>query len=62
MILDLVHVTTHDGICFDGTWRKTYAESTPQLGVDGVIFYHGIAGNFDTSGMFEGCNDASLRF
>jgi hypothetical protein len=62
MIVDLVHVMTHDGLHLDGPWRKRHAEYPPQLGVDGVIFYHGIAGNFDTPSMFEGCNDAGLRF
>jgi pimeloyl-ACP methyl ester carboxylesterase len=60
MIVDLVHVTTHDGIRLDGTWRKPHPEHTPQLGVDVVIFHHGVAGNFYAPGMFDQYSDALL--
>ena len=46
MIVDLVHVTTHDGVRLDGTWRKPHPEQASQLGVDVVIFHHGVGGNF----------------
>jgi hypothetical protein len=62
MVVGLVHVMTHDGVRLDDTWRKPHAERTPQLGVDMVIFHDGVAGNFDIPGIFEGCNDAGLRF
>jgi hypothetical protein len=46
MIVDLIYVTTHDGVRLDGTWRKPHLEQASQLGVDVVIFHHGVGGNF----------------
>jgi pimeloyl-ACP methyl ester carboxylesterase len=60
MIVDLVHVTTHDGVRLDGTWRKHHPEQASQLGVDVVIFHHGVGGNFYGPGMFDQYSDALL--
>jgi len=61
MIVDLVSVTTRDGIRLDGTWRKPHLETASQLGVDVVIFHHGVGGNFYGPGMFEQYSDALLE-
>jgi pimeloyl-ACP methyl ester carboxylesterase len=53
MIVDLVNVQTRDGIHLDGTWRKPHPERASQLGVDAVIFHHGVGGNFYSPGMFD---------
>jgi pimeloyl-ACP methyl ester carboxylesterase len=53
MMVDLVHVTTRDGIRLDGTWSKPSPERASQLGVDVVILHHGVGGNFYGPGMFE---------
>ncbi|MGH8066239.1 MAG: alpha/beta hydrolase family protein [Candidatus Entotheonellia bacterium] len=60
MIVDLVHVNTRDGMRLDGTWRKPHPEQASQLGVDVVIFHHGVAGNFYSPGMFDQYSDALL--
>ncbi len=61
MIVDLVNVTTRDGIRLDGTWRKPSVQRAPQLGVDVVILHHGVGGNFYSPGMFEQYSDALLE-
>jgi pimeloyl-ACP methyl ester carboxylesterase len=61
MIVDLVSVTTRDGIRLDGTWRKPPLAHVSQLGVDVVFFHHGAAGNFYGAGMFEQYSDALLE-
>ena len=37
MMVDLVNVTTRDGIRLDGTWRMPSVQRASQLGVDVVI-------------------------
>ncbi len=61
MIVDLVNVTTRDGVRLDGTWRKPPLEHASQLWVDVVIFHHGVGGNFYGSGMFDRYNKALLK-
>ena len=61
MIVDLVHVTTRDGVRLDGTWRQPPLGHTAQLGVDVVILHHGVGGNFYSPGMFEQYSDALLE-
>src|SRR5712691_12452383 len=61
MIVDLVSVTTRDGIRLDGTWRQPHLEKASQLGVDVVIFHHGVGGNFYGPGMFEQYSNALLE-
>jgi pimeloyl-ACP methyl ester carboxylesterase len=60
MIVDLVHVNTRDGMRLDGTWRKPHPEQASELGVDVVIFHHGVAGNFYSPGMFDQYSEALL--
>jgi pimeloyl-ACP methyl ester carboxylesterase len=60
MMVDLVNVTTRDGIRLDGAWRKPHPEHASQLGVDVVIFHHGVGGNFYGPGMFDQYSDALL--
>jgi pimeloyl-ACP methyl ester carboxylesterase len=60
MIVDLVNVKTRDGLRLDGTWRKPHPEHVSQLGVDVVIFHHGVGGNFYGPGMFDQYSDALL--
>jgi len=60
MLVDLVHVKTRDGVRLDGTWRKPDPERVSQLGVDVVIFHHGVGGNFYSPGMFDQYSDALL--
>ncbi len=61
MIVDLVHVTTRDGVRLDGTWRQPPVGHTAQLGVDVVILHHGVGGNFYSPGMFEQYSEALLE-
>jgi pimeloyl-ACP methyl ester carboxylesterase len=61
MIVDLVHVTTRDGVRLDGTWRQPVPGQVAQLGVDVVILHHGVGGNFYSPGMFEQYSDALLE-
>ena len=61
MMVDLVNVTTRDGIRLDGTWRKPSVQRASQLGVDVVILHHGVGGNFYSPGMFEQYSDALLE-
>src|SRR4029453_16898267 len=61
MMVDLVNVTTRDGIRLDGTWRKPFVQRASQLGVDVVILHHGVGGNFYSPGMFEQYSDALLE-
>src|SRR5919197_3640766 len=60
MVVDLVNVTTRDGIRLDGTWRKPSGPRASQLGVDVVILHHGVGGNFYSPGMFDQYSDALL--
>jgi hypothetical protein len=46
MMVDLVNVTTPDGMRLDGTWRMPAVQRASQLGVDVVILHHGVGGNF----------------
>jgi pimeloyl-ACP methyl ester carboxylesterase len=61
MIVDLVHVSTRDGIRLDGTWRKPHPERVSELGVEVVILHHGVGGNFYGPGMFDQYSDALLE-
>ena len=61
MQVELVNVTTSDGVRLDGTWRKPSPENASKLGVDLVILHHGVGGNFYGAGMFEEYSDALLE-
>lgn len=54
MLVDLVRVTTRDGLRLDGALR-TPPEATPKkLNLDAVLFLHGVGANFYTSGTLDG--------
>jgi hypothetical protein len=61
MMVDLVNVTTRDGIRLDGTWRKPPVRRASQRGVEVVSLHHGVGGNFYSPGMFEQYSDALLE-
>lgn len=51
MLVDLVHMTTRDGIRLDGTYREGRTDNA--LVVDAVILVHGTGGNFYSSTLFD---------
>lgn len=59
MIVDMVRVTTRDGIQLDGMWQTVHAPS--QIGLDAVVFIHGTGGNFYGSSMFDRFADKFLK-
>jgi len=61
MLVDLVNVTTRDGVRLDGIWRKPGQVNSSLLGVDVVVLHHGVGGNFYGPGMFEEYSDALLN-
>ncbi|PKB82377.1 MAG: hypothetical protein BZY88_04715 [SAR202 cluster bacterium Io17-Chloro-G9] len=61
MNVELVNVTTRDGLRLDGLWRKPDAGISSRLGVDLVVLHHGVGGNFYGAGMFEGFSEALLE-
>jgi dipeptidyl aminopeptidase/acylaminoacyl peptidase len=61
MQVDLVNVTTQDGVRLDGIWRKPEIENESKLGVDVVLLMHGVGGNFYGAGMFEDYSDTLLE-
>jgi len=61
MLVDLVNVKTRDGLRLDGTLREPSRKNAAQLGVDVIIFQHGVGGNFYNPGMFDQYSDALLE-
>lgn len=61
MSVDLVNVSTRDGLRLDGIWRKPDSGIPSRLGVDVVVLHHGVGGNFYSAGMFEEYSDALLE-
>jgi dienelactone hydrolase len=49
--VDLVQVTTRDGVRLDGAWQA--AAGAPALALDAVCFFHGTGGNFYSSTLFD---------
>jgi pimeloyl-ACP methyl ester carboxylesterase len=60
MNVDLVSVETSDGIRLDGAWRKPAPGQSPRLGVDAIIFHHGVAGNFYNASFIDSIGDEFL--
>lgn len=61
MLVDLVRVTTRDGLRLDGALRSP-PENTPRTtSLDAVLFLHGVASNFYTSGVLEGIAPRLLK-
>jgi pimeloyl-ACP methyl ester carboxylesterase len=53
LLVDLVQVTTRDGVRLDGALQSPPAGRAPAVGVDGVAFFHGTGGNFYSSTLFD---------
>ena len=51
MLVDLVRVTTRDGLRLDGALRLPPENTPRQTSLDAVLFLHGVASNFYTSGV-----------
>jgi hypothetical protein len=51
VLVDLVQVTTRDGVRLDGAWQA--AARPPEVALDGVCFFHGTGGNFYGSTLFD---------
>ena len=62
MNVELVNVTTRDGLRLDGLWRKPEAGISSRLGVDVVVLHHGVGGNFYGAGMFEGFSEGGMHW
>jgi len=60
VIVDLVQVTTADGVRLDGAFQRPTAGQRlePELAVDAILCVHGTGGSFYTSALFE---DLSTR-
>lgn len=58
MLVDLVQVTTRDGVRLDGVFQAAPHAST--LRVDGVCLIHGTGGNFYGSTLFDGLAERLL--
>ena len=53
MLVDLVNVTTKDGVRLDGTLRVPTAGVASNINADVIILHHGLGGNFYSPGMFD---------
>ena len=51
MLVELVQVTTRDGVRLDGAWQA--AGRPPEVALDAVAFFHGTGGNFYGSTLFD---------
>ena len=56
MLVDLVHVTTRDGVRLDGTYQPAAHPGTP----DAVCLVHGTGGSFYSSTLFDALGDRFL--
>lgn len=54
MLVDLVRVTTKDGLRLDGALRLPPEGVLCQTSLDAVLFLHGVGSNFYTSGTLDG--------
>jgi dienelactone hydrolase len=53
LLVDLVQVTTRDGVRLDGALQTPPVGRSPALAVDAVAFLHGTGGNFYSSTLFD---------
>lgn len=60
MLVDLVRVTTRDGVRLDGCWQAAPPGVASSLGVDAVACFHGTGGNFYGSTLFDSVADQLL--
>src|ERR1700693_5740702 len=56
MIVDLVHVTTRDGVRLDGIYQAAPQPGTP----DAVCLVHGTGGSFYSSTLFDALSERLL--
>jgi pimeloyl-ACP methyl ester carboxylesterase len=61
MIVDLVKVTTTDGVRLDGALRVPAADARLAAEVDACIYVHGVSGNFYSSALWERIAPALLE-
>lgn len=63
MQVELIHVTTSDGIRLDGAYRQSSGSSSCEI--DAIITLHGVGGNFYGSQMFDvistQCDEAGIH-
>ena len=57
MNVDLVHVQTSDGLRLDGFLRKPATPGESRFGVDVMICFHGVTGNFYQAGVYDEATD-----
>jgi pimeloyl-ACP methyl ester carboxylesterase len=60
MNVELVSVNTSDGIVLNGGLRKPAQTGASRLGIDVVIFHHGVAGNFYNASFQDKLGDELL--
>src|SRR3954468_10648220 len=53
MLVELVQVTTRDGVRLDGMFQAPGDSTSPRPPVDAVCFVHGTGGNFYSSTLFD---------
>ncbi|HEY4310499.1 MAG TPA: alpha/beta fold hydrolase [Pirellulales bacterium] len=58
MIVDLLNVSTEDGLRLDGALRTPAADVSPSLGADVVLCLHGTGSNFYASNMMASLTSA----
>jgi pimeloyl-ACP methyl ester carboxylesterase len=61
MQVDLVRVTTRDGLRLDGALRVPQENTPKKLSLDAVLFLHGVGANFYTSGTLDGIAPRLLK-
>ena len=61
MQVDLVQVTTRDGLRLDGMLQAPAAGAAPALAVDGFCLVHGTGGNFYSSTLFDAVGERLLQ-
>ena len=57
MQVDLVQVTTRDGVRLDGMFQEPTQAAAPTITVDGFCLVHGTGGNFYSSTLFDHVGD-----
>src|SRR5687767_3884524 len=60
MVVNIVSVETGDGVHLDGILREPQQRGVPRLGIDAVIFHHGVGGNFYNPSFVNEIGDALL--
>ena len=53
MLVDLVRVTTGDGVRLDGMLQKPTPQTASDLAVDALLLVHGTGGSFFSSSLFD---------